>query len=60
MSACVFGRDKVFKDGIKLDVWEHAYYLKYYIKRAYYVSDWSKVVNWEKGNDGYMKCVKAG
>ena len=41
-----------------LDVWEHAYYLKYKNKRDEYVKNFWKVVNWEFVNDQYLTRIE--
>lgn len=44
---------------ILIDVWEHAYYLKYHNRREEYIDNYRNIINWDKAEERFIKCLNS-
>lgn len=47
-----------FNPIIGIDLWEHAYYLRYQNNRVNYIDNWFEVINWNKALTNYTNSLK--
>jgi len=42
---------------ICLDLWEHAYYIKYYNNKENYINNWFNILNWKKSEENFINIL---